>query len=272
MYDLLINDFWFDYLKPKKICNRTDWGSFIGNNFFEPFLTELFEKSFKNNKRIIFRHTDDLKFTLDGKNQIEYADFYIRSKNKIILIEAKSNYLPQVNGYKTVLTKDDYLKIDIDKFYKDYGITQLACKTIKDFHSYKHKIKDYEFKVDEKVELFPTLVVNDHIFSSGYSSMAFKKKFEELLLNEGIEFETQNHKIYPLTIINIDELLTISKSLEYGLENIFNIFRHYHSSTSIEMIIKTQNKDIGLLTVKDTINKLIRKNLIVNRNFDWLFN
>ncbi|MDM1072047.1 hypothetical protein HX001_06005 [Empedobacter brevis] len=272
MYDLLINDFWFDYLKPKRICNRTDWGSFIGNNFFEPFLTDLFEKSFKNNKRIIFRHTDDLKFTLDGKNQVEYADFYIRQKNKVILVEAKSNYLPLINGYKTVLTKDDYLKIDLDKFYKDYGVTQLACKTIKDFHSYKHKIKDYEFKVDEKVELFPTLVVNDHIFSSGYSSMAFKKKFEELLLNEGIEIENQNHKIYPLTIINVNELLTISKSLEYGLENIFNIFRHYHSSTSIDMIIKTKNTNLGLLTIKETINKLIKKNLIVNKNFDWLFN
>ncbi|WP_322969524.1 hypothetical protein [Faecalibacter sp. LW9] len=272
MYDLLINDFWFDYLKPNNICNRSDWGSFIGNSFFEPFLTDIFEKSFKNNNRITFKHTDDLKFTLDGRNQIEYADFYIRSKNKIILIEAKSNYLPQVNGYKTVLTKNDYLKIDLDKFYKDYGLIQLACKTIKDFHSYKYKIEDKHFKVDDKVELFPTLLVNDHIFSSGYSSMAFKKKFEELLLNEGIEIENQNHKIYPLTIINVNELMTISKSLEYGLENIFNIFRHYHSSTSIDMIIKTQNTNLGLLTIKDTINKLIKKNLLINKDFDWLFN
>lgn len=271
IYDLLINDFWFDYLKPKNICNRTDWGSFIGNNFFEPFLTDLFEKYFKNNKRITFRHTDDLKFTLNGKNQIEYADFYIRQKNKVILIEAKSNYLPQINGYKTVLTKDDYLNIDLDKFYKDYGVTQLACKTIKDFHSYKYNIKDYEFKVDEKVELFPTLVVNDHIFSSGYSSMAFKKKFEELLQNEGIELDTPNHKIYPLTIINVNELLTISKSLEYRSENIFNIFRHYHSCTSIDMIKKTQNTNLGLLTIKETINKLIKKNLIIRKNFEWLF-
>lgn len=272
MYDLLINDFWFDYLKPNNICNRSDWGSFIGNSFFEPFLTDIFEKSFKNNNRITFKHTDDLKFTLDGRNQIEYADFYIRSKNKIILIEAKSNYLPQVNGYKTVLTKNDYLKIDLDKFYKDYGLIQLACKTIKDFHSYKYKIEDKHFKVDDKFELFPTLLVNDHIFSSGYSSMAFKKKFEELLLNEGIEIENQNHKIYPLTIINVNELMTISKSLEYGLENIFNIFRHYHSSTSIDMIIKTQNTNLGLLTIKDTINKLIKKNLLINKDFDWLFN
>ena len=54
-YSLFINDFWFDYLKAKNICNRTDWGNFIGSVFFEPFLEEILNNSFKNNKRTVFR-------------------------------------------------------------------------------------------------------------------------------------------------------------------------------------------------------------------------
>ncbi len=269
-YSLFINDFWFDYLKPNNVCNRSDWGSFIGNDFFEPFIEEIFHDAFKNNKKIIFRHTNDLKFTLAGKNEIEYADYYIREKNKIILTEAKSNYLPVVNGYKTVYTKDVFDKIDLDKFYKDYGLTQLAKKTIKEFHNYKHAIPDYSFNFNRKVELYPTLIVNDFIFSSGYTSMAFKRKFENLLALEGIDTDNVGHKIHPLTIINVADLQNIKISLKLGKESIFNILRHYHSTSSYEAIERTQDTGLGLLTVEHSINKLIKENLISNKKIEWI--
>lgn len=269
-YSLFINDFWFDYLKPFNICNRNDWGNFIGDKFFEPFIENIFSEAFRDNPRVVFRHTNDLKFKLDGRNEIEYADYYIREKNKIILAEAKSNYLPLVNGYKTVKTLEDFDKIDFEKFYKDYGLIQLAKKTIKEFHNYKHYIKDPLFDFSRKVHLYPTLIVNDFIFSSGYTSMAFKRKFESLLLSENIEIENELHKIHPLTIINVADLQNIKMSLQLRKQSIFNIFRHYHSCSGYEAIQRTGETTRGLLTVEHSINKLIKSNLVANKKFDWI--
>jgi len=269
-YSLFINDFWFDYLKTNSICTRSDWGNFVGNKFFEPFIENLFKESFKNNKKIVFKHTNDLKFKIDGKNEIEYADYYIREKNKIILAEAKSNYLPIVNGYKTVTTKEDFEKLDLEKFYKDYGIIQLAKKTVKEFHNYKNYINDKDFNFDRKVELYPTLIVNDFIFSSGYTSMAFKRKFESLILSENISLDNENHKITPLTILNVADLQNMKNSLKNRKINIFNIFRHYHSISSYESIARENNTTLGLLTVENSINKLVKENLIANKKLDWL--
>lgn len=270
IYSLFINDFWFDYLKPNAICSRADWGNFIGDVFFEPFIEEIFTECFKSNTRTIFMHTNDLKLNIDNRNKKEYADYYIREKNKIILAEAKSNFLPLINGYKTVNTLEDFDKIDLDKFYKDYGLYQLVKKTLKRFHEYKYLLKDREFNFANKVEIFPTLIVNDHIFSSGYASMAFKMKFEELLNEESLSIETDFHKIYPLTIINVADLQNIKMSLKYGKQNIFNIFRHYHSTSGQKAIKRTENTTLALLTIGNSVQKLINKEMMSDKSFKWL--
>ena len=214
---------------------------------------------------MIFRHTNDLKFKLDGRNEIEYADYYIRKKQNYTS-RSKSNYLPIANGYKTVNTLEDFEKIDFEKFYKDYGLIQLARKTIKEFHNYKHYIKDPLFDFSRKVHLYPTLIVNDFIFSSGYTSMAFKRKFESLLLSENIEIENELHKIHPLTIINVADLQNIKMSLQLRKQSIFNIFRHYRSCSGYEAIQRTGETTRGLLTVEHSINKLIKSNLVANKS------
>lgn len=269
-YSLFINDFWFDYLKENEIRTRADWGSFIGNVFFEPFIEEIFNDCFKNNKSTVFKHTSDLKLKLDNRNEIEYADYYIRQKNKIILAEAKSNFLPVINGYKTVNTREDFESIDLEKFYKDYGLHQLVKKTLKEFHNYKKYLKDNEFNFENKVEIFPTLIVNDHIFSSGYTSMAFKIKCLDLMNEEGISVESELHKIHPLTIINVADLQNIRISLKYGKQNIFNIFRHYHSTSGFKAIERTGDSSLALLTVGRSIDTLLDRSLLFNRNIDWL--
>lgn len=270
-YSLFINDFWFDYLKAKNICNRTDWGNFIGAVFFEPFLEEILKNSFRNNKRTELRASDDLKFKLNGSNEVEYADFYIRERNKIIIAEAKSNYLPLVNGYKTVKSIADYQALNLDKFYKDYGLTQLTTKTVKLFHEYKRFINDKSFNFNRKVTLFPVLVVNDPIFRSGYASFAFKQKFEQTLLDENIEIENEFHKILPLTIINVSDFQDMEQSLHDGDENIFNIIRYYHSISNKERI-QTEGTTVVLKTIEHAINKRIKHKLIANRIKDlaWL--
>lgn len=270
-YSLFINDFWFDYLKPNNICNRNDWGNFIGTAFFEPFLETIFCNAFQNNRRTVYRSTDDLKFKLNQQNEIEYADFYIREKGKIILAEAKSNYLPFINGYKTVKTIDDYKALDLTKFYKDYGLTQLANKTIKEFHKYKFHINDKDFSFKRKVKLHPMLIVNDPIFSSGFASFAFKRKFTELLKSENIEIENEQQIIFPLTIINVSELQELEQSLQDADENIFNIIRYYNSITNVNRVPK-EGSFIVLKTIEHAINKRIKSKLIANRikKLTWL--
>ncbi len=270
-YSLFINDFWFDYLKPKRVCNRNDWGKFIGSIFFEPFIEKIFSESFKNNKRTEFRATDDLKFKINGRNEVEYADFYIREGRNIILAEAKSNYLPLVSGYKTVKTVTDYNALDIDKFYKDYGLTQLVAKTINLFHDYKKKINDPKFNFNRKVNLFPVLIVNDPIFSSGLASFAFKRKFETSLKNHDNKINTDEHFIMPLTIINVSDLQEMEQALQDGDENIFNIIRHSHS-ISDKKRVPEEGSSVVLKNIEHSINKLIKSKLIANRieKLSWL--
>ena len=66
MYSLFVNDFWFDYLKPNEICNRTDWGNFIGATFFEPFLEDIFYHILQGQSHYVYRSTDNLKVSLNG--------------------------------------------------------------------------------------------------------------------------------------------------------------------------------------------------------------
>lgn len=270
-YSLFINDFWFDYLKPKNICKRTDWGSFIGSVFFEPFLEGIFKNSFENNKRIQFRATDDLKFKLNGRDEIEYADFYIREGGKVLLAEAKSNYLPLINGFKTVRHIADYQSINLDKFYKDYGLTQLATKTIKLFHTYKEHINDRTFNFNRHVKLYPVLIVNDPIFSTGWTSYVFRQKFNTILKSENIDIKNEKHNIMPLSIINVTALQNMEQSLHDGDINIFNIIRYSHSISDRKRLT-LENQTVLLKTIDDAIDKKIKSKQVAKRikNLTWL--
>ena len=191
MYSLFVNDFWFDYLKPNEICNRTDWGNFIGATFFEPFLEDIFYHILQGQSHYVYRSTDNLKVSLNGQSEIEYADFYLRKGNKIALIEAKSNYIPMVQGYKNVNTVEDYRNLDLPKFYKDFGLSQLTSKTIKHFHDYKMNIGDAGIRENRRVHLYPILLVNEPILSSSYVSFAMRRRFLKLLDTEGIAVNNQ---------------------------------------------------------------------------------
>lgn len=270
-YSLFINDFWFDYLKDKEICNRKDWGNFIGASFFEPFLEKIFNVAFSNKPNYTVKSTDALKFTING-NSVEYADFYIREKQNIILAEAKSNYLPMINGYKTVLTFKDYKALDLKKFYKDYGLSQLAEKTIKEFHKYKSLIEDNGFNYNRKIQLYPLLIVNDPIFSSSYTYFVFKRKFEEMLINEGISRKSKEHNIKSLSIINVSQLIELEQSLKENDINIFNILELQFLMSDV--LNKNNHKNYNFLrTMHHVIKKKVLKEKQIPeriKKFEWL--
>lgn len=265
-YSIFINDFWFDYLKPNKICTRKDWGNFIGSEFYEPFIEEILNESFSTNQNIVLRSTNQLIFNFEG-SPIEYADFYIREKQNIALIEAKSAYLPIVNGYKTVATIDDFRNLNLDEFYEDYGLVQLASKTIKKFHLYKNHIKDLQFNTSRKVHLYPVLIVNDPIFSSSMSFFIFKRKFNDLLEKEGINKKSKDHNISDLCIINVSHLQEMEQSLKDKKVNFFSLldlcllmsdfknknnFKGYKFLRTFEQVLYAKVKD-GLVSdrIKD---------------------
>ena len=179
--------------------------------------------------------------------------------------------MPLVNGYKSVKTREDYLALDLNKFYKDYGLTQLANKTIKDFHKYKASIADKDFRKTRKVKLYPLLIANDPIFSSGYASWAFRRKFTQLLGVANIDIENEQHIIMPLTIVNVSDLQELEQSLHDGEENIFNILRYFFSITDVKRIPQEGNF-IVLKTIDHAINKRIKSKLIADRikSLNWL--
>src|SRR5690606_23257854 len=138
--------------------------------------------------------------------------------------------------------------------------TQLTSKTVKLFHEYKRFINDKSFDFKRKVKLFPILIVNDPIFSSGLASFAFKQKFEQALIDENIEIENEMHKIMPLTIINVSHFQDMEQSLHDGDENIFNIIRYFHSISSKKRI-PTEGTSVVLKTIEHAINKRIKHKL-----------
>ena len=258
MYSLFVNDFWFDYLKPNEICNRPDWGNFIGAVFFEPFLEDIFSNILKGQPYYIYKSTDDLKVSLNGQTEIEYADFYLRKGNKIALIEAKSNYIPIVQGYKNVASVEDYRNLNLKKFYKDFGISQLASKTIKHFHNYKTEIGDDGLKANKRVHLYPILLVNEPILSSTYVLFAMKRRFLNLLEQEGIKLSDKNHSIKPLIILNVAELQTLEQSLNEGNRDFFNLLKSYYAMTDSRGIVWERRMD-SLKTMAHLVDKKISK-------------
>lgn len=272
MDSLLINDFWFEYLKDNSELNRKDWGNFIGSKFFEPFVQDIITCSFKNISSYSIKTSDELKLKLPGKSEIEITDFYIRNKQKIGLIEVKSNFINMIDGYKSVTSIEEFKALNMDKFYKSFGLIQML-DTIKNFHTYKKYLNDRGLNLNRKVHLYPIILVNEPILSSGLFNFPLRKKFESMLKAENISIKSKDHIIWPLIIINIEELQELEQSIFDIKIDFFKILNSYYDKTSIKGKI-TKNKYKSLLTLHDIINQKIEsENLFPKRlkDYKWTF-
>lgn len=255
MDSFFINDFWFDYLKDKSDFNRTDWGNFIGSKFFEPLVHDVILHTFKNKKYYTVKSLDELKITLPGKSEIEIADVYIRHRQKIACIEVKSNYINMIDGYKSVTTVDEFKALDRDKFYKSFGLTQMV-DTIKNFHQYKTYLNDEGLNLTRKIHLYPMILVNEPILSSGLFNFPLRQQFEKMLNKENVTLKSQNHYIWPLVIMNIEEFQELEQSINDDDVDFFKILDSLHSKTSTQgKIVKDKYK--SLLTMHSLINEKI---------------
>lgn len=271
---LFINDFWFDYLKNNSTMNRKSWGDFIGKSFFEPFTGDVFYNAYKEKTDYSLKMYDDLKLKMREKEQIEVADVYLRHKQQVLLAEVKSNFINMVDGYKSVASIEDFKRLDLDKFYERFGLTQLVKKTIKEFHSYKNILGDKCLNLNRKVHLFPVIIVNEPILAMGLFQFPLRLKFEAMLVKEGIRMKTKEHLIWPLLIINIEELLELEQSLKEGDVEIFSLLKAFHDKTRIVMGRKHRGRNFNeLLSLMSIINEKVNPEKVFPerlRGYEWV--
>lgn len=232
IYSLFFNDFWFDYLKPKKICNRTDWGDFIGSKFFESHINDILKRSYINNNRVTYLESENLYVNIPGQGRVEFADFYLRDRNEVLLVEAKSQYMPNIGGFKSVNTLQDFQNVDRDDFYKRFGMDQLIHKVVRHFNDIKDQLPDPDLQKKGKPHIYPALILNEPIISLGFANFAFRRRFERLLHQNNIPIETEYYRIMPLSILNIMELMDIEETLKERKQTLFNLLRVQMSNTS----------------------------------------
>jgi hypothetical protein len=271
---LFINDFWFDYLKEHSQMNRKDWGNFIGSEYFEPFVGEIIQNSLRDRRDYSVKMFNDLKIKYDRNNEVEIADVYVRHKQRILLAEVKSNFINMIDGYKSITSLEDFKNLDLEKFYKSFGLKQLVEKTIKQFNNYKGYLKDDGLDLNRKVSLFPVVIVNEPILSSGLFQFPLRLKFESMLERENIQMKTKEHLIWPLLIINIEELQELEQSLKDNSVGLFDILMSFHDKTRILRNTKQKiNSHNELLSMTNIINqKLEVKKLFPERlrEYEWV--
>ncbi|TYB79180.1 hypothetical protein [Bizionia myxarmorum] len=225
-YDLFFWDFYFDQLKNNGL-NLEAWGGYVGL-FFEEHIEFILKYSFETQRDVLLKTTNEL--LISGK---EYADFYIRRKRQLIIGQAKRTYLPQI-VYKEVYSLKDYDNIDKEEFYRRFGLYQLVETSLREFDKYINII-DPEIPKN-KLFIYPVLVINEPIVSSGVASYNFDKKFEELLNKEGISRDSIKWRINKVTVIHINELENLQQSLRDKDFRLDNFLQAYADNSSPQLM------------------------------------
>lgn len=248
-YELFFWDFFFDVLK-KKGKRIEEWGGDVGL-FFEDYAKSVFEYCFNSHKDIILKSTNEL--LIEGT---EYADFYIRRKRNIVLIQAKRSYVPQI-GYKEVYSLEDFQNLNKDEFYDRFGLTQIVEMSINKFDEYAPRIDDR--LPQNKLFLYPVLLINEPIISFAVTSFIFNKKFEELLEKYGIEKENKKWRISRLVVLHINELERLQEGLNKRDMKFDQFLQAYADNTNVDL---AKNYYAPFLTVDNYIRKKVKSSAI----------
>jgi len=251
-YDLFFWDFYFDQLRPNGM-NIKDWGNEVGQ-FFENYADKIFKNAFKGHRDIIYKATDDLKV-----KGFEFADFYIRRKRQIVLIQAKRSFVPQLN-FKEVNSLADFNNLDKEEFYNRFGLYQIVESTIETFFTYAPEIDPKLPK--NKVFIYPVLLINEPIISMAVTQFIFNKKFEELLLAKKIERNSSRIRIDRLTILHINELEKLEQSIQDKDIKLDNLLLQYSQKREGS----SQNKYAPFTSMDNLIKSKINGKAIPKRN------
>jgi hypothetical protein len=124
-----------------------------------------------------------------------------------------------------------------------------------------------------KVHLYPIILVNEPILSSGLFNFPLRQQFEKMLIKEDINLKSKDHIIWPLVIMNIEEFQELEQSIKDDDVDFFEILDSLHSKTSIQgKIVKDKYK--SLLTIHSLINEKIEFDKLFPlrlKDFKWTF-
>ena len=213
MYELFINDFWFETVKSKGI-NIKSYKSKIGY-FFEEYVSNKLRGGLSFLKHPPFKCLDELKVKVNG-NLIELADFYCRQNKKVALGQIKSTGIYSDQQYGTA---QSLFRNSEDLFYDVFGLNQLleSIRYLRD-HA---QLFEKEFPVGKSIQVFPILVVNEKIFQTPFLPAMFQLK-----LSEEIKKDTfTNFDIKPVAIIHVADIERLAYHLRLRDADFWDILK-----------------------------------------------
>jgi hypothetical protein len=223
-YSHLLNDFWFDWLENvknidgSKKYNVKDYRGAFGY-FFEDYVKRILINCFENYKYSILLTLDQLKVATP-KGSIEIADIYFRYGNKVLLGQVKGGSIYDNEKYGGNI--DALYNSDREKFFKRYGVNQVAESVIK-MDKYI-KMVDPSFPVGKTYHIFPCVIVNEKAFQTPLMADVFNKYFLELIKSSDIK----KVKIKPLTLIHISDIERLENFLVESPKKIWNLLKYHH--------------------------------------------
>lgn len=217
-YYQLINDFWFDYLKPLKTAHHKplfkieNYKSTIGY-FIESYCDDILRKLFAKYNYSILKTFDDLKLPLKS-GEIEIADFYFRYGKRTIIGQIKSGTIYDNEKFGADL--ESLYKNDREKFFENFGVNQVVASIL--------RLEEHATKIDSKYPagnriIYPVIVFNDRLFQTALMPFVFNKRFQELISN----FNVKKLTIKPLTIMHISDIEQLELAIGNSPQKIWDV-------------------------------------------------
>ncbi|HEX5168655.1 MAG TPA: hypothetical protein VFW11_05745 [Cyclobacteriaceae bacterium] len=219
LYELFINDLWFDTVKPRGVDIK-QYKSRIGL-FFELYAAQLLKQTFAFLKYPAIKCLDELKVKING-NEVEIADVYFRQNRKACIGQIKSTGIYAKQQYGTAQSLFD---VKEDDLYGVFGLYQLV-QSIRYIRDEVEKF-DETFPKGKPVQIFPVLIVNEKIFQTPFMPAMFNMKFSSEIKKESFGAL----EIKPLTIIHIADIERIVHHVSSKRVNWWDLLKqNYYNS------------------------------------------
>ncbi|UXP31588.1 hypothetical protein N6H18_14645 [Reichenbachiella agarivorans] len=223
-YSQLLNDFWFDWIKPikdekgKNKFNIQKYRSEFGY-FFENYLSKIFRKSFENYKYSTLLMFDQLKINT-VKGNLEIADIYLRYGNKIMLGQVKSGSIYDTQKFGGNV--EHLYRNDRNAFFENFGVNQVI-ESIATMNTHIQKL-DPKFRKGHSYEIYPCIIVNDKSFQTPLMPDTFNTRFQELIT----DFSIKKIRVNPLTVIHISDLERLEDLIRKNPKEIWQLLKYNH--------------------------------------------
>ncbi len=260
-YNQLVNDFWFDYIKPKFQDSKNNKYSVefyrsIFGYFFEKYVDEILHELFENYKYSSLITFSNLKLKI-VKDEIEIADIYFRYGKRIFLGQVKGGNIYDKEKYSK--STEDLYKKDRNSFFENFGVNQIV-KSITIMNDYILSL-DGHYPKGHPITIFPVIIVNDKSLQTPLMADTFNIRFQELIENLSIDKIT----IKPLSIIHISDLERLQYTLNKTPKRIWELLEsHVRDKKFIPPFYDTLNRhNINMNYSEDIIpyfQKMIENN------------